>query len=393
MGCGHCSRSRLCLGGTLSPLWKVGVCQIVRTGDFLACAKWLRSHAYRCQKLGASRRYLVPKNRALPQPLCQGGNAPEPGQTFRSEAMAATLELIAETKGKAFYRGELAEKMIAFSDKCGGVMAIDDLAEHQADWCGTVSGGLQRLFEIHEIPPNGQGISALMALGILGHFPQLHKLDPDGVESIHLQVEAMKLAFADLHQHVADLDHMAVSPDDLLKPTYLAERAALLNPSKSSTFAYGTPAKAGTIYLTAADESGMMVSYIQSNYMGFGSGVVVPRYRDQRIQNRGCGFRSQPGHVQFRSGRASDRSTRSSLASQCGTASPRMSFGVMGGPMQPQGHVQILRSRADARANLRRLASDAPRWQVMEGNGTLAVRRRIQCQRTLWKGCAPSGIK
>ncbi len=294
--------------------------------------------------------------------------APQSGGIFRSEPIANTLERIAETKGEAFYRGDLAEKIIAFSNECGGVMSLDDLATHRADWVGTISSDFNG-YQIHEIPPNGQGISALQALGILGEFPQLLNLDPDGVESIHIQVEAMKLAFADLHQHVSDLDHMALTPEQLLSPDYLKSRAALLNLKKASDFAYGVPSPGGTVYLTAADEAGMMVSYIQSNYMGFGSGVVVPG-TGISLQNRGCGFRSQPGHVNSVGPRKRPFHTIiPSFAMQAGH--PEMSFGVMGGPMQPQGHLQMC-VRILMHGQSPQAASDAPRWQVME-NGSLTV--------------------
>jgi gamma-glutamyltranspeptidase / glutathione hydrolase len=189
-----------------------------------------------------------------------GGNAPNAGEVFRSPEMAATLELIAKTRGEAFYRGELAEKLVAFSNLCGGVMAMEDLETHEANWCGTISSGFNG-YEIHEIPPNGQGISALMALGILEHFENLGDLDPDSVESIHLQVEAMKLAFADLHEHVADPSYMTLSPRDLLCPAYLKERAGLIDLTRSGDFSFGVPSKAGTVYLTSADSEGRMELY------------------------------------------------------------------------------------------------------------------------------------
>jgi gamma-glutamyltranspeptidase len=158
-----------------------------------------------------------------------GGRAPRAGEVFCSEAHAHTLELIAATQGEAFYRGELAEKMAAHSQANGGAMTFEDLAAHQADWVGTVS---QRFGDsvIHEIPPNGQGIAALMALGMLDALG-VGSQPLDGIDSVHLQIEAMKLAFADLHQYNADIDHMRVAPADLLRPEYLRERAALIDPA------------------------------------------------------------------------------------------------------------------------------------------------------------------
>jgi gamma-glutamyltranspeptidase/glutathione hydrolase len=311
---------------------------------------------------------ILNKEPGFAEAFMPGGKAPATGERFHSEEMASTLERIAATNGEAFYRGDLAEKMIAFSQKCEGAMTIEDLEAHQADWVGTISGRFHG-YEIHEIPPNGQGISALMALGILDEFPSFRSLDPDGVESIHLQVEAMKVAFADLHQHVADADHMTVSTADLLSPTYLKERAAMISLARAGIFGFGVPGPGGTVYLSAADEQGWMVSFIQSNYMGFGSGVVVPG-TGISLQNRGCGFRSKPGHVNSVGPRKRPFHTIiPSFAMRNGE--PEMSFGVMGGPMQPQGHVQMA-VRVLMHGQSPQAASDAPRWQVMD-DGTLHV--------------------
>jgi gamma-glutamyltranspeptidase/glutathione hydrolase len=296
------------------------------------------------------------------------GCAPGAGELFRSPEMAATLESIADSKGESFYRGALAEKMVAFSGQCGGVLSLEDLESHTADWCGTISGNWNG-YEVHEIPPNGQGISALVALGILEQFEYLRDLDPDSVESIHLQIEAMKLALADLHEHIADPAHMSHHPKDLLSPDYLRERAAHVRPDRAGAFAPGTPKGSGTVYLTASDDQGTMVSYIQSNYMGFGSGVVTPG-TGISLQNRGCGFRSRPGHVNSVGPRKRPFHTIiPSFVMRDGR--PEMSFGVMGGPMQPQGHVQmcvrILLHEFELQA-----ATDAPRWQVID-DGSVTV--------------------
>lgn len=296
------------------------------------------------------------------------GQAPAAGQVFRCPAMARTLERIAETRGKAFYEGDVAERMVAFSKACDGAMTMDDLAAHRADWVGTISGGFSG-YEIHEIPPNGQGISALMALGMLDRLEGFRDMPPDSAESTHLQIEAMKVAFADLHEHVADPDHMQVPPSALLGPDYLAQRAALIDRNRAGSFELGVPKPGGTVYLTAADEAGRMVSFIQSNYMGFGSGVVVPG-TGISLQNRGCGFRSQPGHVNSVGPRKRPFHTIIPSFAMRGDE-PEMSFGVMGGPMQPQGHVQMA-VRVLLHGQSPQEASDAPRWQVM-ADGTLAV--------------------
>jgi gamma-glutamyltranspeptidase/glutathione hydrolase len=203
------------------------------------------------------------------------GRAPIPGERFQSPGHARALRLIAETKGAAFYQGVLAEEIAHHAAQHGAAMTVEDLATHQADWCGTISRGFDDAV-LHEIPPNGQGIAALMALGILEHTG-LRDLDADAPLAWHLQVEAMKLALRDTEAFVADLDHMTgVTVADLLSDAYLAQRAKEIDPRRAQDIQPGAPKAGGTVYLTAADASGMMVSFIQSNYMGFGSGVVVP---------------------------------------------------------------------------------------------------------------------
>ena len=294
-----------------------------------------------------------------------GGRSPQAGEIFRSEAHARTLELIAETEGEAFYRGELAQKMAAHSQAHGGAMTLADLAAHQADWVGTIQ---QRFGDsvIHEIPPNGQGIAALMALGMLDAVG-VGQQPLDGVDSVHLQIEAMKLAFADLHHYNADMDAMQVAPADLLHTNYLARRAALIDRERAGEPSYGAPRPGGTVYLAAADSQGMMVSFIQSNYMGFGSGVVVPG-TGISLQNRGHGFNLTPGHANQVAPRKRPSHTIIPAFAMHADGTPQMAFGVMGGPMQSQGHTQmalrVLRYGQNPQA-----AADAPRWRVTGGKG------------------------
>ncbi len=224
-----------------------------------------------------------------------GGRPPQAGEMFSFADHAATLEKIAASKGEAFYRGELAGQLEAHSAQNGGVMTAADLAAHKADWTPPMEIGY-RGYTIHELPPNGQGIVALIALGILEHF-DLSSHPVDSADSLHLQIEAMKLAFADARRFVADLDWMDVKPESLLDAGYLNGRASQIDMKKAQDFGHGTPPKGGTVYLTAADASGMMISLIQSNYMGFGSGVVVPG-TGISLQNRGRHLRSHPGPPQ-----------------------------------------------------------------------------------------------
>ena len=294
-----------------------------------------------------------------------GGSAPKAGEVFKSEAHAQTLEEIAATMGESFYRGALAKKMAAHSQANGGVMTVEDLAAHRCDWVGTVSQPFGDSV-IHEIPPNGQGIAALMALGMLDSLGI--GSDPlDSAETVHLQIEAMKLALADLAQYNADIDHMRVKPQqELLNPAYLAARAQLIDRSQARVASYGAPRPGGTVYLCACDESGMMVSFIQSNYMGFGSGVVVPG-TGISLQNRGAGFTTEVGHAnQVAPGKRPSHTIIPAFAMNA-DGTPQMAFGVMGGPMQSQGHVQmavrVLRYGQNPQA-----AADAPRWRVTGGN-------------------------
>jgi len=239
-------------------------------------------------------------------------------------------------------------------------MRASDLAAHRADWVGTIAANY-RGYTVHEIPPNGQGIVALIALGILEHF-DMSSFPVDSADSVHLQIEALKLAFADAQAYVADIDHMPLPPERLLDKEYLARRAALIDPKLARPASAGTP-KGGTVYLTAADAAGLMVSMIQSNYMGFGSGVVVPG-TGIALHNRGTDFAAAQGHPN-RVG-PSKRPLHTIIPGfVTKDGAPVLSFGVMGGPMQPQGHVQVLVRIADYGQNPQ-AACDGPRFRWVQ---------------------------
>ena len=290
------------------------------------------------------------------------GRAPQPGEQFVSPDTATSLEKIAASKGEAFYRGELAEKMVAHSRANGGVHALEDFAAHTNDWVTPLAVDY-RGYTVHEIPPNGQGIAALIALGILEHF-DLASQAVDSVEVQHLEIEAMKLAFADVYRYVADPRAMEVTPAQMLDPDYLVARARLIDRRRAQDFGHGTPPKAGTVYLTAADAGGMMVSLIQSNYMGFGSGIVVPG-TGISLQNRGTGFSLEPGHPnRVGPGKRPFHTIIPGFVTRDGQ--PYASFGVMGGAIQPQGHVQTLVRLIDHRQQPQAVL-DAPRWKVNAG--------------------------
>ena len=289
------------------------------------------------------------------------GRAPQVGELFRFPAAARGLAAIARTRGDAFYQGEIAQALAKFSQEQGGALTAADLAGYRPEWVDPI-GQDYRGYRLHEIPPNGQGIAALMALGILGHF-ELQGLDPDGVAAQHLQIEAMKLAFADVYRYVAEPSAMELSAEQLLDPQYLASRARLIDPRRAQDFQAGNPVKGGTIYLTAADESGMMVSFIQSNYLGFGSGCVEPTY-GVSLQNRGHAFSLDAGPNQVAPGKRPFHTIIPAFLTKDGQ--PVMSFGVMGANMQPQGHMQTVVRMVDFGQNPQ-AACDAPRWRFNAG--------------------------
>jgi len=292
------------------------------------------------------------------------GRAPAPGERFVFEAAGRTLRSIAETGGESFYRGEIAAALVAHAAGNGGSMTAGDLAHFQPEWVEPLSMAFAG-HTVRQIPPNGQGIAALMALGMLEKLDQV-RFPVDSVESQHLQIEAMKLAFADTYRWVADARAMTdVTAAHLLDPDYLAQRARLIAPGRAQDFAHGTPPAGGTVYLTAADEQGRMVSLIQSNYMGFGSGVVVPG-TGVSLQNRGHGFTLERAHPNVVAGGKRPFHTIIPGFLCDADGRPRMSFGVMGGNMQPQGHVQTL-MRLLRHGQQPQAACDAPRWKVATG--------------------------
>jgi gamma-glutamyltranspeptidase/glutathione hydrolase len=290
------------------------------------------------------------------------GRAPKVGELFKFPSAARALKAIAKTKGEDFYRGEIAQAIEKFSAEHGGSLKASDMAAWKPEWVEPL-GRNYRGYTLHEIPPNGQGIAALIALGILEKF-DIASLPVDSVASQHLQIEAMKLAFADVYRYVAEPSSMALTPEQMLDDAYLASRAKLIDVKKAQDFKAGNPVKGGTIYLTAADESGMMVSFIQSNYMGFGSGCVEPAFGIS-LQNRGHGFSLKDGSPnQVAPGKRPFHTIIPAFLTKDGQ--PVMSFGVMGGNMQPQGHMQTLVRMLDY-GQAPQAACDAPRWRFNAG--------------------------
>lgn len=294
-----------------------------------------------------------------------GGKAPRAGDIWRSPGHASTLRAIAESNGEEFYHGELAQAMADFAASTGGYLTKADFAAHTNTWVEPI-GTSYRGYEVWEIPPNGQGIAALTGLNILEGF-DLAKYPRDSVESFHLQIEAMKLGFADAMGYVADMDHAEVPVKGLLDKDYAAQRRALIGHTALDPVK-GDPPRGGTIYLCAADGDGMMISYIQSNYMGFGSGIVVPG-TGISFQNRGAGFSLDPTHPNIVApGKRPYHTIIPAFLTRGGEAIGP--FGVMGGYMQPQGHLQMVVNQVDYGMNPQ-ASLDAPRWQWSRGKEVL----------------------
>lgn len=286
------------------------------------------------------------------------GEAPVAGQMVRLPNHARSLQLIADSMADDFYKGELQKKIIADSRTFGGYFCPEDFSDYDVSWVDPVSIDY-RGYEVCEIPPNGQGIVALMALNILKNFEFTGRED---AQSFHRQWEAMKLAFADGKHCITDPAHMTLTRDILLDPAYGRMRAQEIGPTAAAP-TVGMPPKSGTVYLCTADGEGNMVSYIQSNYMGFGSGVVV-RDTGIALQNRGHDFSLNPDHCNALAPRKKTYHTiiPGFLIKDHEAIGP---FGVMGGYMQPQGHVQVVQNLVDFHMNPQQ-ALDAPRWQWMQ---------------------------
>jgi gamma-glutamyltranspeptidase/glutathione hydrolase len=288
-----------------------------------------------------------------------GGHAPKAGEMWRSEELAQSLSAIAESDAKAFYEGKLAEALHVFSEQCGAYLRGDDLAAFSPEWVEPLKA-LYRGVDVWELPPNGQGLVALIALRILDGFaaPAM-----DSPRAWHLRIEALKLAFADAFAHIADPKRMRVNPMDFLDETYIASRRKRIG-DRAGAPAPGKPLDGGTVYLATADAEGNMVSYIQSNFWGFGSGMVVPG-TGIALHSRGLGFSFDPAHPNcLAPGMRPYHTIIPGFLSKNGR--PLAAFGVMGAYLQPQGHVMAVSNMLDYALNPQ-AALDAPRFRWEEG--------------------------
>ena len=300
--------------------------------------------------------------------FCPNGRAPKAGEMICLPDHAATLRRIGETNAEAFYRGDIARRIDEQSRRDGGYIRYEDYAAFRPRWVEPISVNY-RGFDVCEIPPNGQGITALMALNILKEFTFT---DRDDETTVHRQLEAMKMAFADAFRYVTDPEKMELDYHDLLDPAYGAMRAREMG-ERARIWTHRLPPKSGTVYLCCADGEGNMASYIQSNYMGFGSGIVVGD-TGISLQNRGADFSLDPAAANcLMPGKRTYHTIIPGFLMKDGR--PIGPFGVMGAYMQPQGHVQVMMNYIDFHLDPQQ-ALDAPRWQWLR-DGTVTVESRF----------------
>lgn len=287
------------------------------------------------------------------------GVAPQTGELVMLPDHAKTLRILADSYCESYYRGELAQKLVEFSDKTGGYLSLEDLADYRAEWVEPVHINYHG-YDVWEMPPNGHGITALMALNILKGMEIGAK---DTGDTFHKQIEAMKLAFADGMHYIADPRYMQTRVEELLSDAYAAQRRALIGETALEP-THGKPFCGGTVYLCTADGEGNMVSFIQSNYKDFGSGIVLPGY-GINLNDRGAGFSLDPELDDYLAPRKKPYHTiiPGFLTHEGEAVGP---FGVMGAYMQPQGHVQVIMNTVDWLLNPQS-ALDAPRWQWIAG--------------------------
>lgn len=287
------------------------------------------------------------------------GVAPKTGELVTLPDHAKTLRILADSYCESYYRGELAQRLVEFSDKTGGYLSLEDLADYRAEWVEPVHINYHG-YDVWEMPPNGHGITALMALNILKDMEIGAK---DTGDTFHKQIEAMKLAFADGMHYIADPRYMQTRVEELLSDAYAAQRRALIGETALEP-THGKPFCGGTVYLCTADGEGNMVSFIQSNYKDFGSGIVLPGY-GINLNDRGAGFSLDPELDDYLAPRKKPYHTiiPGFLTHEGEAVGP---FGVMGAYMQPQGHVQVIMNTVDWLLNPQS-ALDAPRWQWIAG--------------------------
>ncbi len=309
------------------------------------------------------------------------GRGPRPGEIFRNPGLARTFRMMAEGGKDAFYRSEIAAAIADTVQKAGGCMTVDDLATHQSTWDEPISVEYQRL-RVWECPPNGQGLTALLALNILEGF-DLAGLDPLSPERLHLEIEAMRLAFADARWYIADPAFSKAPLHPLLSKDYAAQRRKLIDPRRATVDQRrGAPiAGSDTVYFNVVDGDGNACSFINSNYMGFGTGIV-PGGWGFSLQNRGHNFSLEPGHPNVVApGKRPYHTIIPGMLTRTRDGALIGPFGVMGGFMQPQGHVQVVVALADDHLDPQ-AALDRPRFCISDGTaaGQVGIEEGIPAQ-------------
>ena len=291
------------------------------------------------------------------------GRGPRAGELFRNPGLARTLRCIADDGKSAYYTGEIADAIISVIKEAGGCLSAEDLAAHTSTWETPISV-LYRGVRVWECPPNGQGLAALLALTLLEGF-DLSMTAPLSIDRLHLMIEAMRLAFADARAYIADPAFVDVPVDALLSIEHTDKRRTLIDPARANpALRPGTPpAVSDTVYFSVVDRWGNACSFINSNYMGFGTGIV-PRRWGFSLQNRGHNFRLDPTHPNgLAPGKRPYHTIIPAMATRASDGSLYASFGVMGGFMQPQGHVQVVSSLVDDQLDPQ-AALDQPRWCI-----------------------------
>ena len=314
-------------------------------------AAWERS-TDKLSRLSDSKRVWLPN-----------GRSPRATELFQNHEFARTLQIIANDGYDAFYLGDIGRQIAEAVQADEGVLTQDDLAAYQAEWVEPISITYRNGFTFHEIPPNGQGLTALLALNIARQF-DLPALGYGSADYYHALIEAMKLAFADAHAYIADPRQASVPIKALLSDQYTQSRYDLIQPEVALQPTPGQPQTRGdTVYLTVADGNGNMVSWIQSLYMGFGSGITAG-HTGVQLQNRGANFSLEPGHPnEAAPGKRPYHTIIPGFITKDGQA--WSSFGVMGGFMQPQGHLQVGVNLIDFGMDPQ-TALDAPRFNWLE---------------------------
>lgn len=306
------------------------------------------------------------------------GRAPRAGEIFRNPGLARTFKRIAEDGKASFYHGEIASAIAAVVQEAGGCLTEQDMAAHQTTWEAPIST-TYRGYRLWECPPNGQGLAALLALNILEHA-DAHQLEPLSSARLHLEIEALRLAFADTRWFVADPATNPAPLEELLSKDYAARRASAIEGGRATLDQRrGTPTSASdTVYLTVVDEAGNACSFINSNYMGFGTGIV-PKGWGCSLQNRGHNFDLDPAHPNaLAPGKRPYHTIIPALLTHASSGDLHASFGVMGGFMQPQGHVQVALELINDRLDPQ-TALDAPRFCITDGSagGKVALEEGI----------------